>query len=224
MQWSRDLVDKLDAALNEATVCGLSYDSDRAAASLFIESMALPAQGSADPDPRRVLVMSPISSLEVWLRPDRAGAELGAVLELDSLEELERFFQSLRWAHAMYGWSFVDPTEPWAPISEPPSLRVIASKQPAPHTLRWFTECGRGEDPESESFLLAGLIGFTDLDVRRADDTPIGAERFAEDGARWWRAFNAHDERTGVAAQRHLSASAPHWRSDGEVGGTIVRG
>jgi hypothetical protein len=209
--------------LNEATICGVSYDSDRAAARLLIETIALPEHGPVDPDPRRILVMSRISSLEVWLRPDRA-ATLGAALKLDSLHELERLFQSLRWAHAMYGWSFVDVTEPWDPISGPPSLRITASERPRTHTLRWFTECGRGQGPEAESFLLAGLIGFDELDVRRADDTPIGAEHFADEGARWWRAFSAHDERTGVDAQRQHSASAPHWRSGGDVGGVIVAG
>lgn len=223
MEWSQNLTDNLDAALNEAMVCGLRYDSDRRAASLLIENMALPEHGRMDSDPRRVLIMSPVSSLDVWLRANRSG-DLGAPIELDSLDELERFFQSLGWAGAMYGWSFVDVSQPWDAIGGVPSLRITASEQSAPHILRWFTECGRWQGSERESFLLAGLIQFTELDVRQADGTSIGAEGFAADGARWWRAFNAHDERTGVDAQRKLNASAPHWRTGGDAGSMIVPG
>jgi len=202
-------------------VCGLCYDPDRRTAGLLIEAWALPEHGPVDPDLRRVVVMSAVSSLEVWLRPDERGG-LGAVLELQSLEELECFFQSLGAADAMHGWSFVDAHEPWGPVSGPPSLALTASERPALHTLCWFADCRRSSSAETETFLLAGLIGFAELDVRRADGTVIGAERFAEDGARWWRAFDAHDARTGVDAQRQLNASATHWRTQGDAGGVII--
>jgi hypothetical protein len=94
MEWSQSLIDKLNAALNEATVCGLDYDPERRVARLLTETMALPEHGPMDPDPRRSLVMSPVVSLDVWLRPGGMG-ELGAAIELESVDALECFFQSL---------------------------------------------------------------------------------------------------------------------------------
>ena len=221
MEWSQTLIDKLDAALNEATVCGLRYAPEAREARLFIENWGMPEDGPVDPDPRRVLIMSPVSSLAVWLRPGHT-RQPGDAITLDSFDALERFFQSLAWAHPMYGWSFVDDAEPWDPITGQPSLGVTIAGRPRAHTLRWFTECGRWQGSDGEPFLLAGVIEFSELDVRRADNSPIGAVRFAEDGARWWKAFRAHDERTGVDAQQQINAFTPHWRSQGQAGGILV--
>jgi hypothetical protein len=212
MEWSQKVIDELNAALKEATPCGLSYDSEHREARLLIESNSLPENGSMDSDPRRVLIMSAISTLEVWLWPDRDQEEkLGMAVSLQSLDELERSFQSLGWTDFMYGWCFIDAVEPKSRIPGPPSLRIEASRESAPHNLRWLRNCGHVQ------FLLAGLIEFAELDVRRADDTPVGAQRFAGDGARWWRAFYAHDERINVDAQRQHSKSAPHWRGEGST-------
>lgn len=107
MEWGQELVDQLDLALNESQAGGLRFDADAAEARLLIEVLALPEVGPIDRDPRRVLVLSGVSSIEVILRADRGGA-LGPVLPLESLDALERFFTSLAQADAMYGWSFID--------------------------------------------------------------------------------------------------------------------
>jgi hypothetical protein len=219
--WTAEFVKTLNTALNESTICGLAYDADRSVAKLLIEYAALPEIGPIDTDPRRALVMTGVSQVEVWVRPD-ARDELGPAIPLESFGDLEELFRSLSYAHSMYGWSFVDDAEPWDAIATQPSLRVVNTARSAAHTLRWFTECGRGEGRRAEALLIAGVIGFADLDVQRADGAHVSAWRFAEDGARWWSAFFARDPRTSAEAQQRHAASAKHWRVNGPAGGIVV--
>jgi hypothetical protein len=65
VEWNRKLVDQLDLAFNESTVCGLQFDESAAEARLLVEVLALPEVGPIDRDPRRVWSCSPM------LRPSR---------------------------------------------------------------------------------------------------------------------------------------------------------
>jgi hypothetical protein len=111
VEWDQGLIDRLDLALNESTACGLRYDAERGNARLLVEVEALPEVGSVDRDPRRAIVLSSVESIEVTVRSDRVGG-YGPVLPLGSLDDVEQFFAGLSWAHPMYGWEFVDISDP----------------------------------------------------------------------------------------------------------------
>ena len=214
MEWGQDLVDQLDLALNESQVCGLRFDAGAAEARLLLEVLALPEAGPIDRDPRRVLVLAGVSSIEVVLRADRDGA-LGPVLPLESLDALERFFASLGQADAMYGWSFIDRDSAGEVWNVAASLAAASSEpQAAGHTLHWFIECGRpGPGEDWERFLVQGVIRFGSLRIERADGRPVPLEEFLADARRWWDAFERRDARLSADAQRQAQAGAASWRS-----------
>jgi hypothetical protein len=215
VDWNQQVVDGLDLALNEARVCGLRFDPSRAEASLLLEVLALPEIGPIDPDPRRVTVLSEVSSLEVILQREmRSGP--GPVLPLESLDALETFFASLGNADAMYGWSFIDVADPSDNWKVSPSLLEQTSLQQAKHTLHWFTECGRpGPEDRWEGYGLQGVIHFESLRVERADSRSVPLEEFEADARRWSNAFNSRDARLSGDAQQRAQASATSWRSWG---------
>jgi hypothetical protein len=220
VEWDQGLIDRLDLAFNESQVCGLQFDQARAEARLLVEVLALPEVGPIDPDPRRVVVFSDVPVVEVVLRRDDV-PNLGPVLPLASLDEVESFFASLEQADAMYGWSFFDVEDPGESWDVSPSLVLPGcTEDPPVHTMLWFTECGRpGSGDEWERYFLQGVIRFNDLRVERADGRPVSVEEFAADGRRWWDAFQGHDARLSGDAQKQASASAAAWRT---WGGTSV--
>lgn len=220
MHWDKQLVDRLDLAFNEATVCGLRYDPSAAEVRLLVEVLALPEIGPIDPDPRRVVAFCGVSSVEVILRPDMPSGP-GPVLPLESLEALETFFASLGQADAMYGWSFIDVIDVSDDWKASPSLIERTSLQPAAvHTLHWFTECGRpGREDEWERYVLQGVIRFDSVRVERGDSRPMPLEEFLADARRWWNAFESHDARLSGDAQKQAQARAASWRP---WGGTSV--
>ena len=96
MEWDRELLHRLDDALNESQVCGLSFDPEAAEARLFLEVLALPETGPIDRDLRRVLILSGVFSSEVILRADRDDA-LGPVLPLEEfVADGRRWWVALR--------------------------------------------------------------------------------------------------------------------------------
>jgi hypothetical protein len=222
VEWGLELADRLDLALNESQVCGLSFDTDAAEARLLVEVLALPETGPLEWDPRRVLVMSGVASIEVILRAD-LDDRLGPVLPMESLGALEKFFTSLGQADAMYGWKFIDRRDVGEDWDVPASLSAMSSEpQAASHTLHWFTECGRpGPKQDWERFYLQGVIRFGNLRVERADARLVSLEEFVADGRRWWDAFEGRDSRLSGKAQRQAQAGAASWRS---WGGTSVMG
>jgi hypothetical protein len=203
MQFDETTIDGLDKALNESTVCGIYRGVAPDQARLLVEVEALPKHGPIDPDPRRALVMTGVSSIEVDLHLDASGD--GPRVQLASLDAVEAFFASLAWWHSIYGWSFIDMKDRIAPWPTNPSLKIAVRDTPAAHSLEWFTECGTA----GGSYILRGIVRFTALSVERADGTEMTLQHFIDDGARRWEAFRARDPRLSVASQR---APAVHWR------------
>jgi hypothetical protein len=216
VEWGQELIDQLDLALNESQVCGLRFDAEAAEARLLIEVLALPVAGPIDRDPRRVLVLSGVPSIEVILRADRDGA-LGPVLPLESFDALDRFFASLGHADAMYGWSFIDRQSAGEVWNVRASLSAASSEtQAAGHTLHWFTECGRpGSGEDWDRFLVQGVIRFDGLRIERADGRPVPLQEVLEDARRWWDAFERKDARLSADSQQEAQAGAASWRSWG---------
>lgn len=217
MTFDQSLVGELDRALNEADPRGLDHEARQKEVRLPIKLSALPPDGPVDPDPRRALVLGGVTSILVWLAPDRVDGDGVPIASLDALEEV---FASLRWSHSMYGWEFIDVDEPRRGFAAEPSLQITTGDPQAAHSLRWFTECGREEPQGQEAYLLGGVIWFETLRVERADGSVIDTASFASDGARWWDAFFAHDPRTSAEAQREHATRALRRRlSDGSRAG-----
>jgi len=223
VEWDQGLIDRLDLALNESTVCGLRYDAERGQARLLVEVEALPEVGSIDRDPRRAIVLSSVESIEVTVRRDRVGG-YGPVLPLGSLDDLEQFFAGLSWAHPMYGWEFVDVSDPGPAWRVEPSLRVRHGGGVATHSLRWFTECSSaGGASEPGSYVLQGVVWFAELRIERADGSSLPLEGFLADGARWWKAFRQGDSRLSVQGQREAASASLRWRQRSASSSVIVR-
>jgi hypothetical protein len=156
--------------------------------------------------------MSAVSSVEIILREDTPEG-LGPVLPLASLDEVEALFRTVRWAHSMYGWAFIDITDISDQWLVRPSLVVPGKQSHAAHTLHWFTECGGGEGEDMMAYYLQGAIRFDGLRVERADGTPIPVNEFVAAGDRWWKAFSERDGRLSVQAQKDdAAAGSPSWR------------
>ena len=222
MEWDQGLIDRLDLALNESTVCGLRYDAGNGEARLLVEVEALPEVGPIDPDSRRAIVMSSVESIEVKVRSDRVDG-YGRVLPLGSLHDLEQFFAGLSWAHPMYGWEFVDVTDPGPAWQVDPSLCVRPGRSAAEHSLRWFTECGSaGRTGEPGSYVLQGVVRFAGLRIERADGGGLPLGQFLADGARWWKAFREGDSRLSARGQREAASASLRWRPWPASGSTIA--
>ena len=93
----------------------------------------------------------------------------------------------------------------------------------AAHSLRWFTECGSaGGTGEPHSYVLQGIVWFGELRIERADGSRLPVERFAADGARWWKAFGEGDSRLSAQGQREAASAALRWRDWAASGSMIV--
>jgi hypothetical protein len=195
----------LNVGLDEAVVRGVSWDPSNGQVRVLLEVLALLPDGQADPDPRRVLILSEVSGLEVLLRRDQTGAiSYGPPVPVPDQAALDRFFDSLSVADAMYGGRMLDdasPTDDW-PTGR--SLALRFRDDSADHCLYWFTECARSEPGGLVGYRLEGLVGFDRFSVRRADGTSVTPRQFAAAARDWWQARYHHDPRVSSQAQREL--------------------
>lgn len=67
----------------------------------------------------------------------------------------------------------------------------------------------RTEGDASAAYLIEGTVTFRDLEVLRADGTPLRLEEFAADGRRHWQAMYGHDARLSGEAQQAARDGTP---------------
>lgn len=207
MTLTGQLTNDLNTSLNEATVVGVDLDPAAATARVLVHVLALPENGPIDHDPRRALTFTDVSNFQVLLRPDPFGGDFGPAIPIQDLDELASLFARLGRFQPMYGWRFLnnlDLTDDWPPE---PSLKLRLRPQPAAHSLYWFTECIENDD----SYCLEGIICFDDLQIERADGTPVSVRRFAANGRRWWTGLYGNDPRVSGQAQI-ATTDGPRWR------------
>ncbi|WP_216215421.1 hypothetical protein [Amycolatopsis aidingensis] len=206
----------LNVALNEAAVVGLRPRPDNRV-ELLLHVLALPEQGPVDPDTRRALILSGVSEVRVLLRREYPGATRsdGPAIPLRDYGEVEDFFAAIGLCGTMYGWEFLDCTDPaddWPSVA---SLDIRTNATPGAHSLYWFNECGLdNEDSGYVPYCIEGVIEFAELTVERFDGTPMAVEDFVAAGKRWWRAMPEEDPRVSPDAQATQPPS-PRWRSAG---------
>lgn len=206
----------MEVALIEAEVLGLRLGPMDAWCDLLLHVPALPETGPIDPDPRRILRLTPPAEVKVVLRPDRPGsAGHGTVIPLADLDATEDFFASLTWFGPMYGWKFLDDpslTQDWP---AQPSLIATTGSGTGSHSLYWFSECGRETAAEYAAYCIEGTVIFEDLEILRADAAPQPLKEFAADARRYWEALYSHDPRLSVEAQGVAQNGALTWRPRG---------
>ena len=218
MKWDEQAREGMDVALNEAEVLGLRLGESGAWCDLLVHVVALPEHGPLGSDRRRILRLLEPGHVTVLLRTDQAETSgYGDAIPLASLEEVEAFFASLTRSDTMYGWSFLDHPAPPSDWPAEPSLTVKLRGDDAPHSLYWFNECGR----DDAAYCIEGVVTFDDIEVLRADGTPEPLDEFVADGARYWQALNANDERLDVDAQTAAMTGTPTWRPYAGVSVTV---
>lgn len=222
VDWDTSTREGVDGALNEADVLGLRVATDGDSVDLLLHVLTLPAVGPLDPDARRIVRLVRPSRIRVLLRPDSPGGHYGPTVVLGGLDEVESFFESLAWGGSMYGWKFLDDpslVDDWPTL---PSLSVDLRPDPGEHSLYWFNECGREVGGQVSSFCIEGTVTFADLEVRRADGSPLTTEEFIADVRRYWTALRQGDDRLSVESQRAAQAGTPKWRQWAGEGVTIT--
>lgn len=218
MRWDDETKEGMNVALNEAEVLGLRLEASGGWCDLLLHVVALPEHGPIDPDRRRILRLRAPARVAVLLRPDQtATTGYGDALSLASLDEVETFFAGLTRSDAMYGWSFLDDPDRTTDWPDAPSLLVQVRETDAAHSLFWFTECGRHD----AAYCLEGTVTFDDLEVLRADEAPVPLEEFIADGARYWQALHARDDRLNSDAQTAAQTGTPTWRPYASVSVTV---
>jgi hypothetical protein len=231
VEWDDDARSAFGTALNEAEVLGLGLDPAEATCDVFVHVLSLPPDGPIDPDPRRILRLFGTCRAEVLLRRVRSRRDwlgqwrgpyrhrihrsvYGPAIPFADLHEVEAFFDSLEWCHAMRGWRLLDePHGRTAAWPKKPNLVLDVRGGPGAHTFYWFNDVGRSERGREVSYCIEGAISFDDLAVLRADGSAVSTEEFRRDARAWWVALRAPDERLSVEAQEESRDGAPSWRS-----------
>jgi hypothetical protein len=198
-------------------VAGLVADTAAETTRLLLHVLAMPDAGPPDVDTRRAVSLTGVSAIRVLLRreqpPHTNTLRYGPALDLADLDALNAFVGGAFQRNSQYGWRFLDAeselTDDWP---DKVSLDLTGTRQTAPHSLFWFTEC-LGQDPDNAPYCVEGIIRFTDLAIERADGTPIPVPTFADDGCRWWEALHANDSRVSVTAQ-HDQPPSPPWPNE----------
>jgi hypothetical protein len=213
VNWDEGTRDDIDVALNEADVLGIRLEESGDWCELLLHVLALPEVGPLDPNARRIVRLTAPGQVQVMLRRDLFGDGYGPVIPLADMDAVEEFFASLSWAGSMYGWKFLDDSSLTSDWPEHPSLTVNVRPGTAARSLFWFNECGRDEGAMKVAYLIEGTITFDNLEVMRADSSPVPLPEFTSNGRRYWEALHGHDERLSVEAQRAARAGTPSWRS-----------
>ncbi|HSE47397.1 MAG TPA: hypothetical protein VLA89_19030 [Gemmatimonadales bacterium] len=210
MEWSERNRERLEVALTEADVVGVRHVGGGSLAFLM-HVMALPETGPMDNDARRLLVLHGVAQAQFLLR--RVSVEgNGPAIPIPTLAAIHEFFDSLSIGGSMYGWRYFDEPALIADWPEVPSLVVTMGDHDASHSFYWFNECARVEKGELRSYCIEGTATFDDLTVLRADGAAQSTVEFADEGVRWWQAFQDFEDRVNSDAQRAWNSSRLTWR------------
>lgn len=187
MYLTKEEIDGLNTALNEAEFLGFEVDRDRRFATGSFSVLSLPKNGPTPNDRRVSIVFKPVGRVVASLRnahwSDPSAAAIP--LEIYSLMEAVTSFDD----HSIYGWEFLD-----ADIGDQSSWMNRLS-------LDWSS----GDDGRAHTITLFQDQHDRALDIRVWFDcielfdptgNQIELEDFIEDGKRWWKAFYSGDEWT----------------------------
>jgi hypothetical protein len=189
MDLTSELVERLDVALNEATLLGAEVDTEHRAAFITLSVLTLPEEGPPPADPRVQLVLGPLGRVCASLRRGRWD-DPDAAVEPFRIEDLLAAVGRVC-GHAVYGWEFFDVPEEkdFARWKDRLSLDWRAPGDDGrSHTLILFQEADKAH--------LDLCFWFDHLAIRTASYEDIPLDEFAAGGKRFWDGVYAGDPRT----------------------------
>ena len=187
MYLTKDEIDGLNIALNEAEFLGFEVEEERRVAAGTFSVLSLPKIGPM-PDDRRVsIVFKPVGRVVASLRNSHwSDPTAEAVpLEISSLLEVVTSFDD----HSIYGWDFVD-----ADIRDESdwmnrlSFDWSSGDDGTAHSITLFQD--------QHDRILDLCVWFDRIELLDPSQKRIEINEFIEDGKRWWEAFYSGDERT----------------------------
>lgn len=196
---------RLDAALDEVEVAGLAVDPATDGLDLLLHAPTIGADGSLDPDPRRVLRLLGVATLRLLLLEETPDGP--ALVGLPRLEALEAVLRTCTWAGTMCGGRYVDDPhdiDHWPATS---SLDLRLGRGEGRHRLWWFADCV-ADGPQGPTVRRwEGHATFDRLVVVDAEGVVVGIEGFLDGRRRWWQALLE-----GPGAPAGPAPDVPAWR------------
>lgn len=187
MELTRERIQALGVALNEATLVGVEIDEQQRGVGVTFSVLTLPQTGPAPQDTRVQFVLFPVGRVIASLRNGDWNDVDAEILQV-APEELLTVVQSFG-GQPVYGWNFFDvrddAKEHWI---DQLSLDWGAREDGMEHTLTLFQE-----GVERHLDLRIWFDAFVICDPY---GNQIEVEEFCAGGQRWWRAFNEGDPRT----------------------------
>jgi hypothetical protein len=185
---SKELLDGLGLAFNEATLLGAEVDTDRRLAAVTLDILMLPDSGPAPADSRIQVMLHGVSRVAASLRNGLWNDATASAVPF-ALGDLLSVVQSFGGC-AVYGDDFFDvheaELEKWHNRF---SLDVRLASEEAEHSLSLFQEGGRDRH-------LDLCIWFQDLTLHDASGGLAPVAEIIESAHRWWKAFRENDPRT----------------------------
>jgi hypothetical protein len=191
VEWSKEVIDGLGIAINEATLLGVEVDEAARKVEVTLKVLTLPDVGPAPDDSRILLALSPVGRIVASLRHGLWNDETAEVerFTLDSLSDVVRSFQGCD----IYGWEFFDCSdERFDRCSGRLSLDWQSGTDGRAHTLDLFQE---GNDKGQRRHLDL-RISFDDMTLYTPIRAVVPIEEFIAGGRRWWDALYSGDART----------------------------
>lgn len=189
--WSKETIDGLDIALNEARLLGVEVDVPAREVGVTLQVLTLPEVGPVPNDSRILLVLSPVERIMASLRHGLWNDETASVelFPIDSLFDVVHSFHGC----PIYGWEFFDAGakefNSWAGRL---SLDWQSGTNGLSHTLDLFQE---GDD-EGQQRHLDLRIWFDGMTIYTPAKDIVSVSDFIAGGRRWWRAMRQGDART----------------------------
>lgn len=181
----------LNVALNEATLGGVEYSSDKRTVGITFRVLTLPPEGPPPTDSRVSMVLSPVGRLAASYRHGRWD-DPAASVEPFPIERLLEVVQSFKGC-PIYGWEFFDIPDEKDIASWRKRLSLDLRTQPDgnKHSLTLFQETQAGTDR-----ILDLKIWFDEIRILRPDYSSIPLDEFIAGGKRWWDGLYKGDPRT----------------------------
>ena len=181
---------RIGVALNESSLLGLEYDSQRNIAAATFSVLTLPNADDPSPvDPRRQIVFSRIGRISVALRNAFWNVTDTPPIPI-SIDELLPTVQSFN-GQPIYGWEFINHDDP--SIETWKNRLSLDHKRTDGGTENRISLLQESSVPERHLDL---WIWFDQIEIRDSNQNKIPIDEFVAGGDRWWEALHDGDDRT----------------------------
>lgn len=181
---------RIGVALNESSLLGLEYDSDRNVAVATFSVLTLPSDAGPPPvEPRRQITFTRIGRIAVALR-NAFWNKTDATPVPISIDDLLPTVQAFN-GQPVYGWEFINNDDPsFETWKKRLSLDFVRSDGCMTNRISLFQE---SSIPERHFDI---WMWFDQIEIRDAKLNRIALDDFVAGGMRWWDALHSGDNRT----------------------------